>query len=120
MLRRKQNKMTQSQLGEILGVTQSVISRMESMHYDIDDIQYSLLVGHFGATEVAKYVKEKDKEDFSAQKEVKAEEIIHDPLYTLSKTVAMQSKIIEEQAKTIVKLQETIVFLNGLNNNTIT
>lgn len=108
--------MQQSQLGEILGVTQSVISRMESMHYELDDNQYALLVEHFGATDVAKYVKENPLKN--AISEVPRQRL--KPTSStdgkdgdnLSLAVKMLSETVLRQADTISQMQEKITELN--------
>lgn len=108
--------MQQSQLGEILGVTQSVISRMESMHYELDDNQYSLLVEHFGATEVAKYVKENPLKNVQnqplRQRQTQATPTNEKEPDNLSLAIKMLSETVLRQADTISQMQEKITELN--------
>lgn len=116
LLRKMHGRMQQSQLGEILGVTQSVISRMESMHYELDDNQYSLLVEHFGATEVAKYVKENPLKNVQnqplRQRQTQATPTNEKEPDNLSLAIKMLSETVLRQADTISQMQEKITELN--------
>ena len=49
-------KMKQSELGELLGLSQSVLSSMESSHKPLMDEQYKTLVEKFGEDDVKRYV----------------------------------------------------------------
>ena len=116
LLRKMHGRMQQSQLGEILGVTQSVISRMESMHYELDDNQYSLLVEHFGATEVAKYVKENPLKNVQnqplRQRQTQATPTNEKEPDNLSLAIKILSETVLRQADTISQMQEKITELN--------
>lgn len=122
LLRKMHGRMQQSQLGEILGVTQSVISRMESMHYNLDDNQYSLLVEHFGATDVAKYVREnplknaiseapRQRPKPAASTDGKDEDNLSFAIKMLSETVLRQADTISQMQEKITELNEHIAYL---------
>lgn len=49
-------KMKQSELGELLGLTQSDISRIEMDYKPLMDEQYKILVEKFGENDVKRYV----------------------------------------------------------------
>lgn len=112
MLRKTHNRMSQDELAGILGVTQSVISRMENMHYDLDDSQYSLLVEHFGANDVAAFVKENPTKNLTgvAKPSKPSKEIAEGD--NLSLAIKMLSETVLRQADTISQMQEKINELN--------
>ncbi|MGM9687162.1 MAG: helix-turn-helix domain-containing protein [Bacteroidaceae bacterium] len=50
------HKLQQSDISSVMGCTQSFVSRMERLGYDLDDQQYRKLADHFGEDEVRRYV----------------------------------------------------------------
>ena len=58
LFRLEHDNMFQSELGELFGVGQSVISRMEKQFAELNDVQYKKLCERFGEEEVQKYVRE--------------------------------------------------------------
>ena len=55
LFRLEHDNMFQSDLGELFGVGQSVISRMEKQFAELNDEQYKKLCERFGEEEVKKY-----------------------------------------------------------------
>jgi len=55
LFRLEHNNMFQSELGEILGIGQSVVSRMEKQFTELNEVQYKKLCERFGKEEVQKY-----------------------------------------------------------------
>ena len=58
LFRLEHDNMFQSDLGELFGVGQSVISRMEKQFAELNEVQYKKLCERFGEEEVQKYVRE--------------------------------------------------------------
>lgn len=58
LFRLEHNNMFQSDLGELFGVGQSVISRMEKQFAELNEVQYKKLCERFGEEEVQKYVRD--------------------------------------------------------------
>ena len=58
LFRLEHDNMFQSELAELFGVGQSVISRMENQFAELNEVQYKKLCDKFGEEEVQKYVGE--------------------------------------------------------------
>ena len=58
LFRLEHNNMYQRELGEILGIEQSVLSRMEKQFAELNEVQYKRLCEKYGEDEVLKYKKE--------------------------------------------------------------
>jgi len=97
----------QKELGEIIGVTQSVISRMEKAHAELDDIQYSRLVKRFGEAEVAKYLGESPLQNVMGRPRRNLPPSIPEEL-SMENALAMQAKTIELLTETNHIQQQTI------------
>ena len=50
--------MYQGELGEIIGVGQSIVSRMEKQFSELNEVQYKKLCEKFGEEDVLRYVKD--------------------------------------------------------------
>ena len=99
---RAAHDLLQAELGEKIGVSQSVLSRMEKNHSELDDEQMERLIKEFGREEVMKFVGETPS---TRTKLVPIPETL-----TLEQAVVMLSHVNELQAETIKIQQETIAF----------
>lgn len=98
---RAAHNLLQEDLGGIIGVSQSVLSRMEKKHTELDEVQMERLIKEFGREEVLKFVGETPQ-----TRKILAP--IPETL-TLEQAVAMLSHVNELQAETIKIQQDTIV-----------
>ena len=116
---RADHGMHQKVLGEIIGVTQSVISRMEKAHTPLDEVQYGRLVEKFGEAEVSKYVGESKyflekneaeiPADLPRELDLKTMCVLQaQTIKILTETNQMQQKTIETQAQVIATLKERL------------
>ena len=57
---RFEHNLTQEELGEIMEVSQSAVSRMENQCLDVNTVQYGSLCDRFGYEKVDKYILDKE------------------------------------------------------------
>lgn len=138
LLRLENDEMHQSRLAEILGITQSSLSRMERQFSELNGLQYKKLCDYFGEEEVQKYVKENPlknamslpgkrrkfrpsdlegsvtpPEENLPKREYSLEEVfamIAEANKTLSRTVEAQQTTIEEMRSKIDELNESLAY----------
>lgn len=118
LFRLKHNNMYQRELGEILGIEQSVLSRMEKQFAELNEVQYKKLCERFGEEEVQKYVKTNPIKDIICNKMAmrKNRESVQPQTFQSNETKNMDNdalikslyKTIENQAETIKILTQTI------------
>ena len=118
LFRLEHDNMFQSDLGELFGVGQSVISRMERQFIELNEVQYKKLCERFGEEEVQKYVKTNPIKDIICNKRAmrKNRESVQPPTFQSNETKNMENdalikslyKTIENQAETIKILTQTI------------
>lgn len=100
----------QKELGEIIGLDQSNISRIEEKGRPIDEVMYQRLVGKFGEVEVSRYVGEYTWQNIIGKTRPRNQEK-ESPVFTLDDMTAMakviteQKAIIERQRKEIAELK---------------
>lgn len=116
---RREHGLQQKELGEIIGVTQSVISRMENSLAEVDDYQYERLVKKYGEEEVAKFMGESPLKNVVGAPRRRIPATIPEEL-TLREMVVLQNESIKQlietnylQQKTIAAQAELIARLKG-------
>lgn len=104
----------QSELGEILGINQSNVSRAEEKGRPIDEVMYQRLVGKFGEVEVSRYVGEYTWQNIIGQQRQpsRKKEELQGSVYTLDDMAAM-AKVITEQKAIIERLEKEIADLKA-------
>lgn len=116
---RKAHGLKQSDLGGILGLEQTSVSRLESRHALMNEQQYKALVERFGEEEVAKYVgeppwknlvtnSEPDKRQ-AVQQFVEVNDTKIAEMAVLARIIAQQRARIESLEKEIEELKKNNV-----------
>ena len=104
---RAEHNLYQKDLGEILGLSQSVVSRMEKTHAELDDVLYERLVKKYGEKEVARFIGEPPTKNIQGTPRRKDPAPIPDEL-TLEQALAMQAQTIKLLTETNQIQQRTI------------
>lgn len=60
---RFEHNLTQNELGEMMGISQSAVSRMETQSLDVNTIQYGNLCERFSYEIVDKYIVDKESSE---------------------------------------------------------
>lgn len=108
---RDENKIQQSELAEVIGVTQSTISRNEALGRELTKKQFERLCERYGEELVMKYVMhEGDKEEQKAPMSSLAEFIKgkNDANRILTDVLLKQQKTIEAQALLLAEMMDML------------
>ena len=112
---RKAHGLKQSELGKILGINQSNVSRIEEKNRPIDDVMYNRLVERFGDVEVSRFVGQhtwqnliKPSQGGPRRKEAQESSDPHSDISTLVRVIAEQQKTIERLEKENAELRASI------------
>ncbi len=111
LFRFKHDQMHQKTLGEIIGVKQSTLSRMEAMHSEIEDWQYKRLVEEFGEEDVKQYIVQNPNIKTSPKRrryEPIDDDTMQNVLKTLSSTISYLQTENERLRKENEQLRENI------------
>lgn len=108
---RDENKIQQAELAEVIGVTQSTISRNEALGRELTKKQFERLCERYGEELVMKYVMhEGDKEEQEAPMSSLAEFIKgkNDANRILTDVLLKQQKTIEAQALLLAEMMDML------------
>ena len=130
LLRLENDEMYQSKLAEILGITQSSLSRMERQFSDVNGLQYKKLCDYFGEEEVQKYVKENPLRNATTlpgkRRKLKPSDLgigtpkeeVEQPdnVAVLIGVIKSQQEVIKSQQEEITKLNKQLLDLSQLSD----
>ena len=113
---RKAHGLRQSELGEILGINQSNVSRIEEKGRSIDEVMYQRLVEKFGDVEVSRFVGQhtwqnllgRPRQGASHSEESTESSNTHSDISALVRVIAEQQKTIERLEKENAELRSSI------------
>ena len=112
--RAKHGKMKQSELAELFGIGQTDVSRMEQGFKLLSDEQYKILVNNFGIDDVMQYVTEPPHLNAMSGKErQRIRKAMGLPEQASSQDLIALARVISDQQKTIIKLEEEIETLKA-------
>ena len=104
----------QQAVADVLGITQSALSRTEALGRDLSDIQIGKLCEKWGKEEVMKYVGNPAPPEVILPKAEytlsDAFTMLSDTVKTQSRTIEAQQTTIEEQRREIKELQEALAY----------
>ena len=108
---RAKHRVTQSDLAKLWGIGQTDVSRMEKGQKSVTEEQYKMLEEKYGADDVAQYVMSEppylNAIKGQYRKEVRQNHRLPDGLFS-TEDMAAFARIIADQQKTIIKLEEEI------------
>ena len=99
------NEISQARIAQVLGLSQSALSRTEALGRDLSDIQIGKLCEEFGRDNVMKFVGNPAPPEVNLPKR---EYSLEDAFTMLSDTVKTQSRTIEAQQTTIEEMRKQI------------
>jgi transcriptional regulator with XRE-family HTH domain len=102
---REANKLQQGDLVEVLGISQSAISRMEALGRDLSPMQIERLCAKYGEEEVKKFASTPAP---AVVNPFKQEYTLPEALTMLSETCKAQARTMEAQAEIINRMREKI------------
>lgn len=108
------NGKKQQEVADVLGITQSALSRTEALGRDLSDIQIGKLCKEFGREVVMKFVGNPAPPEVNLPKTEytlgEAFTMLSDTVKTQSRTIEAQQTTIEEQRREIKELQEALAY----------
>ena len=111
---REEYKKSQADVADVLGISQSALSRTEALGRDLSDIQIGKLCEAFGREEVMKFIGKPAPPEVNLPKAeytlTEAFGMLSDTVKTLSRTIEAQHTTIEEQRREIKELQEALSY----------
>ncbi len=118
---RDANKLQQSDLVEVLGISQSAISRLEALGRDLSPTQIERLCAKYGEEEIMKFaghpapaVVNQPKQEYTLPE---AFAMLSETCKTQSRTIEAQADIINRMRDMIDKLTEEVSYLRNMMDN---
>lgn len=102
---RDANKLQQGDLVEVLGISQSAISRMEALGRDLSQTQFEKLCAKYGEEEVMRFASVPAS---AVVNPLKHEYTLPEAFTMLSETCKAQARTMEAQAEIINRMREKI------------